>query len=151
MNFELLPNEILTECFQYLNAPDLFYSLDRLNVRFSQLLRNIPLDLNFQQFNKCLFNKFCQIILSNPEIKRNIISLQLSNDGTCGQIESFLSLVSLNEFIHLQSLSFINFDDYNAEQFLPMLPLLSNLYYFSFTSFSDESLKIISILFQSKI
>ncbi|CAF1150047.1 unnamed protein product [Rotaria sordida] len=151
MHFEFLPNEILIECFQYLNAPDIFHSFDQLNSRFSKLLRNIPLHLNFQRFKTNLFYEFCQIILSNPEIKQNIISLRLSNDGRCGQIKSFLSLISLNEFIHLRSLSFIDFNRHNTEQLLPILPFLSNLYYFSFTFADDKSLKIIPILFQFKI
>ena len=87
MKFELLPNEIFIECFQYLNAPDIFYSFDQLNYRFHTLIRNIPLHLNFQQLKKSIFNQFCQIILSNPEIKQNIISLKLSNKGTRGQIQ----------------------------------------------------------------
>ncbi len=69
MKFELLPNEIIIECFRYLNAPYIFYSFDRLNIRFYTLIRNIQLHLNGQKFNKPLFNAFCQTILSNPEIK----------------------------------------------------------------------------------
>ena len=49
MKFELLPNEIFIECCQYLNAPDIFNSFDRLNYRFHTLIRTIPLHLNFQQ------------------------------------------------------------------------------------------------------
>jgi hypothetical protein len=86
MKFESLPNEILIECFQYLNA---------------------------------------------PEIKREIISLKLSNKGTCNQIQSFLSL---DEFLSLRSLSLIDLENNNIKQLLSMLPYLSNLYYFSFTS-----------------
>src|SRR4051812_22942942 len=99
MKFEFLPNEIFIECFQYLNTLDIFYSFDRLNYRFYKLIRNILLHLNFQQLKKFKFNQFCQIILSNAEIKYNIISLKLSNDGTRGQIQEFLSLFPLNEFI----------------------------------------------------
>jgi hypothetical protein len=53
MKFELLPNEIFLECFQYLNAPDTFHSFDQLNYRFYTLIRNIyPLYLDFQQMKK---------------------------------------------------------------------------------------------------
>ncbi len=31
MKFELLPSEIMIECFEYLNVPDIFYSFDQLN------------------------------------------------------------------------------------------------------------------------
>jgi hypothetical protein len=151
MKLELLPNEIFIECFQYLNTPDLFYSFNGLNYRFHTLIRNIPLHLNFQHLKKFQVTDFCQIILSNPEIKQNIISLQLSNNGTYGQIQSFLSLISLNEFIHLRSLSLIDFNDNNDEQLLPMLPFLSNLYRFSCTSFKSRTFKIIPVLLKSKI
>ena len=130
---ELLPNEIFIECFQYLNAPDIFHSFDRLNYRFYRLIRNIPLHLNFQQLKKPLFKYFCQTILSNPEIKQNIISLQLSDEGTRGQIQSFLSLFSLNEFLHLRSLSLVKMNDDDAKQVLPMLSFLSDLYCLSYT------------------
>ena len=94
MNFEFLPNEIFIECFQYLNAVDIFHSFDGLNNHFYSLIRHIPLYLNFQQLKKFQLKKFCQIILSNPKIKQNILSLQISDDDTYGQIPSFLSLFS---------------------------------------------------------
>jgi hypothetical protein len=57
MKFELLPNEIFVECFQYLNAPDIFHSFDQLNHRFSKLIRSNPLHLNFDNMNKLIFNQ----------------------------------------------------------------------------------------------
>ncbi|CAF0903903.1 unnamed protein product [Adineta steineri] len=141
MQFEQLPNEILIECFQYLNAPDIFYSFDRLNYRFYILIRNIHLHLNFEQVKKSSFNEFCGTIRINPEIKRNIIYLKLSNIGTCEQIESFLSLFALNEFIRLRSLSFIGTLNYHTEyeQVASMLTLLPNLYRFYAPSWRIEA------------
>ncbi|CAF1339326.1 unnamed protein product [Adineta steineri] len=132
MKFEQLPNEILIECFQYLDAPDIFHSFDRLNYRFYILIRNIDLHLNFEQVTKSLFNEFCQTIRINPKIKRNIIYLKLSNIDLRGQIESFFSLFSLNEFINLRSLSFIGELNYHTEQeqVSSMLTLLPDLYRF---------------------
>jgi hypothetical protein len=151
MKFELLPNEIFNECFQYLNAFDIFYSFDRLNYRFYSAIRNTPLHLNFEQLKKFQYNDFCQTILSNPEIKQNIISIQLSNIGTCGQIESFLSLISLNEFINLRSLLLIDIENDNIQQILPMLPFLSNLYQLSCPSTEYKCLEIMPVLLKSKI
>ncbi|CAF4259813.1 unnamed protein product, partial [Adineta steineri] len=134
MQFEQLPNKILIECFQYLNAPDIFHSFDRLNYRLYILIRNIDLHLNFEQVKKSSFNEFCQTIRINPEIKRNIIYLKLSNIDLRGQIESFFSLFALNEFINLRSLSFIGEFNYRSEQeeeqVSSMLTLLPNLYRF---------------------
>src|SRR5579871_1093229 len=98
MKFELLPNEILLECFEYLNIFDIFHAFDQLNYRFSKLLRNIPIHLNFQNIRKTQFFRFCQEKLSNSEIKQQIYSIRLSNKDTCGQIRTFLSLFQLNEF-----------------------------------------------------
>jgi hypothetical protein len=151
MKFELLPNEIFIECFQYLNASDIFHSFDGLNYRFYSLIRHIPLHLNFHQLKKFQFKKFCQIVLSNPKIKQNILSLQISDEDTYEQIPSFLSLFSLNEFIHLRSLSFIKINRDNAEQVLPMLPFLSGLDYFSCVCVGNGGLEIIPALSKSKI
>jgi hypothetical protein len=107
MKFEFLPNELLISCFDYLNAPDIFYSFDQLNCRFNKLIRNIPLNLNFQDIQKSTFDRFCIKMLLNPEIKKQIHSLQLSDDGTCRQTESFLSFFSFVEFPSLRSLTLI--------------------------------------------
>jgi len=58
MNFELLPNEILIICFEYLNPFEIFYSFDRLNYRFYKLIRNIRLHLNFENVQKTIFDQF---------------------------------------------------------------------------------------------
>ncbi|CAF3833856.1 unnamed protein product [Adineta steineri] len=151
MKFEFLPNEILFQCFQYLIAPDVFYSFDQLNFRFFKLIRDTSLYLNFSQMKKSLFNHFCRIILLNSEIKQKIIYLQLSNDGTNGQIEYFLSLYSINTFLNLRSLSLIELKENNIKQLLSILPFLSNLYSFSFTGTNIETLKIISSISKSKL
>ncbi|CAF4182060.1 unnamed protein product [Adineta steineri] len=151
MKFEELPNEILIECFQYLNAPDVFYSFDQLNYHFYTLIRTIPLRLNFEKFKKCKFNQFCQVILSNLVLKHKIISLKLSNEGTRRQIEEFLSLFSLNEFNNLRSLSLIDLKEEVVEQLKPMLASLINLYYFSYTGLKHKTSAILSELSKSKL
>ncbi len=49
MKFELLPNEILILCFEYLNAIDILYSFDGLNDRLNRLIRNISLFFGFSK------------------------------------------------------------------------------------------------------
>jgi hypothetical protein len=61
MKFEFLPNEILIDCFGYLNALHIFHSFDQLNYRLNQLIRNIH--------RKIIFDR----LLSNQEIKKQII------------------------------------------------------------------------------
>jgi hypothetical protein len=126
MKFELLPNEILFICFEHLNIFEIFHSFDRLNHHFSKLIRNIQLKLNFENVHKRIFDEFCAKILSNPEIKQQIYSLELSNKQACGQIEAFLSFFPLSEFSHLQSLKLSGVENENIEKLKTMLPSLSS-------------------------
>jgi hypothetical protein len=127
MKFEILPNEVLIECFEYLNAPDIFHSFDRLNYRFHNLIRNISLHLNFQNIHKSKFHQFCMQMQSNPDIKQQIISINLSNKDTCGQIEAFLSMFSLIEFPHLRALTLTAIRRNDMEKLNSMLPFISQL------------------------
>ncbi|CAF4426301.1 unnamed protein product [Rotaria sp. Silwood2] len=126
---ELLPNEIIIQCFKYLNIFDIFHSFDQLNSRFNKLIRNIPLYLNFENVRKRIFDQFCTEILLNPEMKQHIYSLNLSNKDSCGQIELFLKLFSLNEFSNLQSLSLIDIQEDDVILLKSMLPLIPQLYH----------------------
>jgi hypothetical protein len=126
MKFELLPNEIFIECFEYFNPFEIFHSFHQLNNRFDQLIYNIPLYLNFQHVRKSIFDQFCTKMRLNPKIKNQIHSLYLSKDD-CGQIEIFLSFFSINEFPHLQSLTLIDFTHYYEGKLQSALPLLSEL------------------------
>jgi hypothetical protein len=115
MNFELLPNEIFIECFDYLNAPEIFYSFDQLNYRFSKLIRTIPLHLNCEYTSKSIFDQFGTKMLSTPEIKTQIRSLHLLNYNTCISIQAFLSFFSLDEFSHLRSLTVTLIEENNVK------------------------------------
>lgn len=85
MELETLPNEILLDCFKYLTAVHILYAFDQLNFRFTELIRKIPLHVNFQYVRKSIFDQICAKSLSNPKIKNKIISLKLSNKDTYGQ------------------------------------------------------------------
>lgn len=127
---ELLPNEILIECLKCLNAFEIFYSFNQLNYRFSQLIRNIFLYLNFQNVEKNFFDQFCQILKFNSQLKKQIYSLRLSNQNTCGQIDCFLSFFSLNEFSHLRSLTLIHIEENNIDKLKLILPSMFRLHAF---------------------
>jgi hypothetical protein len=136
--FELLANEIFIECFEYLNALDIFYSFCRLNYRFDKLIQNIPLRLSFEHVRKTTFDQFCTIMLSNSEMKRQVCSLRLSNNDTCGQIEAFLSLFTLDEFHSLRSLTLTGVGKRNLEKLKPMLSLLPKLCFLHLIDPDDE-------------
>ena len=126
---ELLPNEIIIECFKYLHTFDIYHSFDRLNSRFNKLIRNIPLNLNFENVRKKIFDRLCTEILSNPQIKQHIYSLKLSNKNSCAQIELFLQLFSLDEFSKLRSLSLIDIQEDDVIVLKSMLPFIPQLYH----------------------
>ncbi len=107
MKFEFLPNEILMECFQYLNTFQIFYSFDQLNNRIDTLIHNIPLYIHFENVNKLMFDQFCKTNLSNPKIKNQIYSLKVSNKDQCFQAKIFLSFFPFNELSFLQKFELI--------------------------------------------
>lgn len=151
MTFELLPNELLIECFKYFNAPDLFYSFDQLNCRFYHLIRCIPLHLDCQNVRKTIFDQFSMNLLSTPEVKRQIYSINLSNTNTCILIRTFLLYFSLDEFTHLQSLTLTNIKDNNIEQLKSMLPFLLELTCFRLINFEYTEEEILPIVPISKL
>jgi hypothetical protein len=107
MKFEFLPNEILIECFEYLNAFDIFHSFDQLNDRFNNLIRHVPLCVNFKDTNKSIFDEFCTKMIRNPEIKNQIYSLNLPNEDEYLQFKTFLSVFHNKEFPNMQKIQSI--------------------------------------------
>jgi hypothetical protein len=61
---------------------------------------------------------------SNFEIKQQIYSLRLSDEDTCGQIETFLLFFSFNQFTSLRSLTLTEVAQKNVDKLKLMLPLL---------------------------
>jgi len=151
MKFEFLPNEIVFVCFEYLHIFDIFYSFDQLNNRFFQLIRNISFQLNFENVQKIKFDKFCIKMKSNPEIKKQIYSLKLSNINTCGQINEFLSIFSFNEFSYLQSLTLIEAEKQNIEKLKTTLSQLFDLSSFHMIYPRSEDNEILDILPMSNL
>lgn len=141
MKFDLLPNEILVECFEYFNAYELFESFDGLNVRLSQLIRTIPLHVNFYSIQKQQFERFCSLLKSNSNLQTQIYSLTISNRNTPDQINLFLS--QFNEFPHLRSLTLIDLEESNIECLTSILPSLNQLQ--SFVSSHNELVDLIPL------
>ena len=88
MHFELLPNEIFLDLFDYLNDIDLLRAFHDRNERFNILLYNQyrQYTLKFNSISKSRFVTTCQQHL--PCIADRIIELSLSDsDDTPGQID----------------------------------------------------------------
>ena len=146
MNFEVLPNEIILDLFEYISINDLFSGFFDLNARFSQLLciqfQRFHLDLRL--LSKTKFNHICTKFV--PLIIDRIRSIHLSNDDNSPQaIEFFLSQnYQLRQFSQLQSISLtcINslkiLDQILAECFhLPCLKRLNFYHSLAFMSIDD--------------
>ncbi len=122
----------------------MFRSFDQLNYRFDQLIRNIPLHLKYQHTQKLLFDEFCQKIVSNPELKEQIYSLNISNENSCNQIGRFLSWFSLDEFPHLQVISLGHVRSDDVTKLNSTLPLLSKLIDFRSITYADPDKEVLS-------
>ncbi|CAF0927967.1 unnamed protein product [Adineta steineri] len=146
MKFDQLPNEILIECFEYLNTFDIFYSFDQLNYRFNKLIRNILLKLNLSEENQKLFRELFYELTINSQLRNQIISLQISK--TCNE---FFSLFSLTDFSRLQLLTLIDLDHINNEEKHSILLSLSNFYNGYPNDLKYETCEILSNLLLSKI
>ena len=145
--FEDLPNEIIIECFRYFHGVDLLLSFDQLNYRFNQLVRAIQrLFIDFDDANLSKFNRFCQKLSSNPELKDQIYSLKLSNRSM--SIYLFLSRFSLDSFANLQSLTLIQPQDLDISKLKANKLFCSRLSSLHFICSEDRymNIKLISFL-----
>lgn len=151
MRFELLPNEVLIECFDYFTISEIFHSFDRLNHRFNQLIRNLPFHLKYHHDQKLIFDHFCRKIVSEPEIKNQIYSIDISNENSCNQIETFLSWFSLEEFPHLRTLVLTGVDQNHALKLKPMLPALTQLEDLHLIKSNDDTEQLVPSSLTSKL
>ena len=145
--FEDLSNEIIIECFRYFHGVDLLLSFDQLNYRFNQLVRAIQrLFIDFDDANLSKFNRFCQKLSSNPELKDQIYSLKLSNRSM--SIYLFLSRFSLDSLANLQSLTLIQPQDLDISKLKANKLFCSRLSSLHFICSEDRymNIKLISFL-----
>jgi hypothetical protein len=128
---ESLPNELILTCFDYLNSLDIIYSFGKLNSRFDQLIENISLFLHFDNVSKSIFDQICKQIFANRRIQNQIISLRLSNEDNINEIDKFLSLFQLKDFVNLQSLTMKHLPQYltgeKLHSILSTIPKLNSL------------------------
>lgn len=106
MTFETLPNEILMECIEYLDAFDIFYSFNNLNYRINNIIHHIPLYIRLEGTNKSIFDQFCTELVRNPKIKNQIYSLQICRELGRVQYKILSSLVSNEEFSNLRKVTY---------------------------------------------
>lgn len=112
MRFELLPNELLLELFEFINGVYLFRAFYGLNTRLDNLilLHCRTFQFNFDHVSKEDFYIICQQYL--PSITDRVISIEISNDFETPKLpELFLSYApALDQFRHLKSLTLSSID-----------------------------------------
>ena len=112
---DTLPTEILYRIFDSLDIQTILLSLRYVCKRL-YLTTNLynRYDFNFKSIAKPHLYFICQLIPFE-----NVVSLTLSNeDKTRGQIQLFLSLCHIEQFIRLKSLSLLQIEDVHLSIFL---------------------------------
>jgi len=141
MNFELLPNEILLDLFDYFDGVDLLHIFYGLNYHFNSLLykQYHSYRFKFNSISKHNFDIICSQHL--PFIADRIISLSLSDDeNTPGQINLLRSYIpSFTQFIRLRSLSIFHLHSYHTlMKIVDECHYLIHLNYLNFYSYSSR-------------
>ena len=133
LKFEDFPNEVLLECFKYLNALHLFHSFDHLNDRFCKLIRSMELRLSFAEVSVSTHEVFRTKTREDPSINAQVISIDLSDKRSFDESNRFLSDYAMKEFPNLKYFRvFIKrLERENATKFLLMLSSMPQLRYFS--------------------
>ncbi|CAF3965599.1 unnamed protein product [Adineta steineri] len=166
--FELLPNEILIEFFQYFDAQELFHAFYKLNIRFNALIQS------FQHLKLVFYlNKMNNNIINNNDIFRsfiytlrvdsgiNVNLTQFSNirhlklewpsnqelQQLCSNVLPYLEKLNLvyidtfptnNGLMCLPSLRILKIRCINLSIYQTILSLCPNLYYFQLSIFTSE-------------
>ena len=148
--FESLPNEIFIECFEYLNAIDIFNAFDYLNCRFDNLIRHIPLHLDVGKVEESRVVQSGIKILLNLQVKTQIRSLTLAEGKIFDNIQTLLSFVSLNECSQLQALILSVHYSTQTNQISSMLPKMLHIERtFDPHNFLNDSIKHVSQKYKS--
>jgi hypothetical protein len=113
--FDRLPVEILHHIFDKLDIETILFSFRYVCKRFYSIANSYnSYKFNFESISKFNFYLICRSIPFEQ-----VISLTLSDkDKTHGQIQLFLSLFNLNQFIRLRSLTLIQIEDEYLNIFL---------------------------------
>jgi len=112
---DTLPVEILYRIFDNLDIQTILLSIRYVCKHFYLTTNSYNrYNFNFKSISKPNFQFICQLIPFE-----NVISLILSDeDKTRGQIQLFLSLFQIEQFIRLQSLTLLQIDDIHLNIFL---------------------------------
>ncbi|CAF4249599.1 unnamed protein product, partial [Rotaria sp. Silwood2] len=109
---ESFSTELLFDIFEYLSPYDLFRSFINLTDRFNTIVYSYPLHLNFRSISQLEFNYICCHL--QP---KQVITIIFSDETIPHQVEIFEEHFPLfkHQFIHLQSVTFIEIFSYTID------------------------------------
>ena len=126
--FNLFPNDLLYEVFDYLTTYEILYAFNGLNARLNTVLKNYhQYDLRLQSVPKSTFDFICRAI--RPEQVRSL--LLSDSDDTCRQVHTFFELFYIKQFMNLESITLIDAEERCLAKILPKLNYLPKLSYSS--------------------
>ena len=137
--FESLPNELLIQSFQYLDAINLFHSFDCLNERFSTFIRSISLHPSLERVTEIKLIQFAIKLSSNSQIKEQITSLIIKSVQKFHNLQKLFTSNSLGEFSQLQTSQWFDSNLATKNQAYILLPSLPNLRHVSANNRSDST------------
>jgi hypothetical protein len=120
--FEILPNEILLEIFEYLPTVNIFETFYYLNQRYTTLLLSIRLRIDLLNTSKKIFDYSNYFLF--PIASHCIISLRCED-----VFDRLIHHINLSNLISLEYLTITNINQPTLEYIIPHLNKLSNLIY----------------------
>ncbi|CAF1086635.1 unnamed protein product [Rotaria sp. Silwood1] len=120
--FDILPNEILLEIFEYLPTVNIFETFFYLNQRYNRLLLSIRLRIDLLNISKQIFDYYNYFLF--PIASQCIISLR------CEDIfDRLIHHIHLSNFISLEYLTITNIKKTTLQYIIPHLKKFPNLIY----------------------
>lgn len=120
--FDILPNEILLEIFEYLPTINIFQTFYYLNQRYNTLLLSIRLRIDLLNISKEMFDYYNYFLF--PIVSHSIISLR------CEDIfDHLVHHINLSNFFLLEYLTIINIKKLTLQYIIPNLNKFQNLIY----------------------
>ncbi|CAF4758572.1 unnamed protein product, partial [Rotaria socialis] len=106
--FHDLPNEIYREIFDYLCSFDIMHSFHGLNHRLSEVIRDIPMKLNFNDLSQIEYKRVLKHVV--PKIIDQSVSIEIGQSYKMNRcfsslysseslIDSFIQSLDFNQFI----------------------------------------------------
>ena len=120
--FEILPNEVLLEIFEYLPTVNIFEAFFYLNQRYTSLLLSFRLRIDLLNISKRMFDYYNYFLF--PIASHCIISLRCED-----LFDRLIHHIHLSNMISLEYLTITNINQSTLEHIIPHLDKFPNLIY----------------------